>query len=1076
MVVLEKVWHDDVIWTGQIDALDEQTTFANAQQRRLQAGIAFFKLIQMPSCVVRWLRSSMRAWIKVVIGQRCWHWRIQGTGNLQKAKWKGPARCVASEFSQDGGKVVVHWLVHGTSLLRCSPAHVRPMVEEIGSNVPINPEAALKDLEEIRARSTTQFRDMAKESKPVEPILEDLYDEPDHDPPAAVSDDEGYAPTEMAPEEAGMELPTEVSGIVQILLPGLREREERERSPRRRRESDASTELPGPLEHPLAPALPGDHPPPERPPDGSPSKRARTDLEVAAATPVPEEPERDELAVDDVRCVDLAKGTLPAGWRVVDNAFELDEAWLATATGVNHLRPGEINVRELNVSEREKVIQAKMKELESFFANKGTPDANGQIGPLRAKARLVLRGYQDPDLMTLEKNSPTSQRTGKMILLVVATIHGWHLWCGDVQTAFLSGAGFDREILVLLPKDCAGLLGCDPALPVHMRMLKSAYGLADAPLLWFREASRRLVRLGWKAQELGKCTFAYYNKAGELEGLLILHVDDMLIAGRSDPSEFQDMLVKLKQDFSFGKWEELSNGKKIAYCGGDLRQEGSKVLMGYEYLKKVCPISIAKGRDAKEKLSRGLLGALQWPGGQRMPALCATTSLLAGELALGNGEVMQQLNKCLRFAKEASKHPMVFDKIVEKVSDLAIVCFCNAAFGVRQDLSSQGGYLIVLTDKRVLRGEKCKFCTVAWRSFKLLRVCRSSLSAESQSMASALEGTLLVKLFLKMLLGHKLTIDEAQKNLNMDTAVVTDCTALYDLLQRDGVQFSLDKRVATEGLVIKDLLRQLHAQLRWVSSERQVSDGMTKLATRQHMVDVLKSGYIQLIADENFQAAKKKSAADRETSRLATASRIAAATVALVPAENLKGSAEAGTSSFNFTLDLGFIMTVLTMIAFPMMIGLWHWWTTSSTSSTALAAADDDAASPTEERVVDIGVQTTLSGYEMQALYEQFVEADIRLDSYKQEISDLLGMVKQYEEVELEHCKEIDLLSQKEFELRRLASASLFHTKHSTQYHGKRDCKYLHREIIHLSACTDCTACTFPPMSSSRREPVDPTD
>ena len=50
---------------------------------------------------------------------------------------------------------------------------------------------------------------------------------------------------------------------------------------------------------------------------------------------------------------------------------------------------------------------------------------------------------------------------------------------GDVRAAFLSGAGFDRELLVLLPRDCGPLLGCDPGQPVHMRMLKRAYGLAE---------------------------------------------------------------------------------------------------------------------------------------------------------------------------------------------------------------------------------------------------------------------------------------------------------------------------------------------------------------------------------------------------------------------------------------------------------------------------------------------------------------------------------------------------------------------------------------------------------------------
>ena len=55
----------------------------------------------------------------------------------------------------------------------------------------------------------------------------------------------------------------------------------------------------------------------------------------------------------------------------------------------------------------------------------------------------------------------------------------------------------------------------------------------------------------------------------------------------------------------------------------------------------------------------------------------------------------------------------------------------------------------------------------------------------------------------------------------------------------------------------------------------------------------MKSGYIQLVHDENFVAAKKKTAADREKSRVQTTSRIAMTTCALVASESLKGS-EAG--------------------------------------------------------------------------------------------------------------------------------------------------------------------------------------
>lgn len=33
----------------------------------------------------------------LVVGQKCWYCRVAGSGILQKAKWRGPARVVAIE-------------------------------------------------------------------------------------------------------------------------------------------------------------------------------------------------------------------------------------------------------------------------------------------------------------------------------------------------------------------------------------------------------------------------------------------------------------------------------------------------------------------------------------------------------------------------------------------------------------------------------------------------------------------------------------------------------------------------------------------------------------------------------------------------------------------------------------------------------------------------------------------------------------------------------------------------------------------------------------------------------------------
>lgn len=178
-----------------------------------------------------------------------------------------------------------------------------------------------------------------------------------------------------------------------------------------------------------------------------------------------------------------------------------------------------MNTGELNAPQREQVVEAKTKELQSYFKNHVWKFSEKKSGDVpqnrvviarwvltwkppspdsdvpRAKTRLLLRGYQDPGLFNLEKNSPTAARIGKLTLLTLAAILKWIVWCGDVKAAFLSGVTFMREILVQLPRDCGPLVGYNSHHPVHMRMLKRAHRLADAQLLWFRDAARRLRRL-----------------------------------------------------------------------------------------------------------------------------------------------------------------------------------------------------------------------------------------------------------------------------------------------------------------------------------------------------------------------------------------------------------------------------------------------------------------------------------------------------------------------------------------------------------------------------------------------------
>ena len=339
-------------------------------------------------------------------------------------------------------------------------------------------------------------------------------------------------------------------------------------------------------------------------PSERPRKSTRT-LEPDQV-PVPEAAD-DELAIEDVYMVKV--DDLPVGWKCVSGELELDEVYMANQT-TQHKKPphrkGEVNLRLLSPDDQALFVEAKRKELEQFFHNDvwefATPaesqsatearrvisarwvltwkrtneDKPEETPKFKAKARLVLRGFEDPDLLTMKTAAPTASRLARMMLLTTSVWQSWKIWCGDVKAAFLSGANFDRTIVVRLPKDTTPLVGdgqVDAQGNTHMRLKKSAYGLADAPVEWYGEAKKRLLKSKWSFHPLDQCCFLMTfesDKGIELCGLLILHVDDMLLSGDDKSEMFSAALTDLKKNFNFGKWEQLQLEQSIKYCGGQI--------------------------------------------------------------------------------------------------------------------------------------------------------------------------------------------------------------------------------------------------------------------------------------------------------------------------------------------------------------------------------------------------------------------------------------------------------------------------------------------------------------------------
>ena len=406
-----------------------------------------------------------------------------------------------------------------------------------------------------------------------------------------------------------------------------------------------------------------------------------------------------------------------------------------------------LSERHMTPDDRAQFKAAKVKELQSFFDNQvwqfeTTREAEPSRtltsrmllkwskhpdGSPRAKARLIVRGFQDPDAWegTVPTSSPTTTRLSRSMLLSLAATMSWPIWTSDIATAFLQGKPQTRKLWVQLPNECLELLGASPE--TRMLLLKPCYGQIDAPRAWYMAAVDKLKGMGLKQHPLDPCCFLMYEGdlnpeydatatnenllgAHGLCGLVIMHVDDMLGCGSPTSTCYAETIAKLKNSFSFREWKTGDDGKPLTYCGCDIHidSSGSYKLSQTNYMSKVKPITFDRKRDLTDALNqreltqlRGLLGSLQWPAVQSSPHLQSSTSLLSGHVTKACLQTVSDTNRLLRFAKEHADVGLHYEHL-GTVDELSMVCFFDAAFAARSDGASQAGYIILLLNKKLL--------------------------------------------------------------------------------------------------------------------------------------------------------------------------------------------------------------------------------------------------------------------------------------------------------------------------------------------------------------------------------------
>ena len=479
---------------------------------------------------------------------------------------------------------------------------------------------------------------------------------------------------------------------------------------------------------------------------------------------------------------------------------------------------------------------------------KSPEDANGSP---KAKARLVVLGYEDPQLTSVARDSPTLTREGRSVILQTIASHKWRLQSFDIKTAFLRGKADPKNRLAMDP-------------PIELRklmnlqdtevceLLGNAYGRVDAPLLFYKELKSQMIRLGFEVHPLDPCIFILRSGQGDsqvLHGIAGMHVDDGLCGG--DP-KFQNRIQQLQQTLPFGSQKQ----SKFTFTGIGLDQLPDMSIRACQkgYVEAILPIHVVRDRrqspespvNASELTSlRGLIGSLQYAVTHTRPDLAAKLGEIQSQMSGPTVQTMLDANKVLREAKEFQSVTVTFQSI--PVCDLTFVSFGDASFASSRNLNSHQGVLVGATTCDLQNNQEAPFTPLVWISKRISRVVRSTLSADAYAMSKSVDTLGWIRAMWGCINLPDFEWSRPREAFHKmhPALIITDCKSLYDLVTRTALPSCEEYRTTLEVLLIRQRCEE-HTVFRWIPTSLMLADALTKAMSSDLLRTVFLLGRFKL--------------------------------------------------------------------------------------------------------------------------------------------------------------------------------------------------------------------------------------
>lgn len=488
----------------------------------------------------------------------------------------------------------------------------------------------------------------------------------------------------------------------------------------------------------------------------------------------------------------------------------------------------------ISLPEAEKWMEAMQKEMSAIIEAKTyelIPASSAQPGTKVAtpiwsfrvkfdgtfKARLCFPGHrQQYGVDYFDTESPVAKFATFRMLMVIVTNLGEKIFHFDIPNAFLNGE-IHETVYMKQPPGFA-----DERFPNHVCILRRAlYGLKQASLAWYLRLDDVLTSIGLKKHFAEPCL--YYLIDGDEWAFVLIYVDDNAIAGTP---KLRDKIINvLKKEFRakdlgiasryIGISIDYSSDGILLHQSTDIetflkKQKCFNVTMLKTPFNEYTHEEIAKSDPIDETLFRSAIGSLMWYALSTRPDILFVVTTLAQFQAKPTKKAMDCVTRIYRYLKGTLKLGIFIPFPKDpRCTRFVLTPYSDASFAVPILASRSASGMIFM-----LNG-----VPVHWISRKQRLVALSSTESEIIAASLCAQELLWLLQILRPIITIVPPVELKIDNLSMK------------YIAESKLMSHRTKHLEIRYLFIKELLADHPVVLKWVPSEENVADILTKYFT-----------------------------------------------------------------------------------------------------------------------------------------------------------------------------------------------------------------------------------------------------